>query len=174
MEDSADITRSAGSEPSGSRSGFKLSAKLGARLDTLLDWRIDASSIRFPDDPCEFHGGHANVSKAFLPDEGEDDYDGEEDGDEEDDHDHNEEEEEGNSWSESDNLDRDLQEDRRSSGSDYQIREAADRRRDDEGEDKEKDGERGHGPGPGGENLRHEKVGHGRFLRSFRTTVERL
>ncbi|KAG8963469.1 hypothetical protein FRC05_004720 [Tulasnella sp. 425] len=66
--DPADIPRSTESNPSGSRSEFKLSAKLRARMEKLKKWRISPSSIKAPKDARRFHGGHATVSKAFLLD----------------------------------------------------------------------------------------------------------
>ncbi|KAG8963119.1 hypothetical protein FRC05_004918 [Tulasnella sp. 425] len=85
--DSADIPRSVGPDPSGSRSGFKPSAKLRARMERLEKWRIHPSSIKSPEDAREFRGGHATVSKAFLlADDDDDDDDGkDEDADEEED-----------------------------------------------------------------------------------------
>ncbi|KAG8958234.1 hypothetical protein FRC05_009085, partial [Tulasnella sp. 425] len=37
-----------------------------ARMKKLKKWRIYPSSIKSPKDACQFHGGHAAVSKAFL------------------------------------------------------------------------------------------------------------
>ncbi|KAG8921849.1 hypothetical protein FRC01_014842, partial [Tulasnella sp. 417] len=54
------------SENADSSPGVKLSAKLRDKLDELADWRISPSSIKFPKDAREFHGGNATVSRALL------------------------------------------------------------------------------------------------------------
>ncbi|KIO33790.1 hypothetical protein M407DRAFT_17396 [Tulasnella calospora MUT 4182] len=44
----------------------QLSTKLRDKLNKLAKWRTDPSSIEFPEGTCEFHGGHATVSRALL------------------------------------------------------------------------------------------------------------
>lgn len=39
---------------------------LRTRINKLAKWQIDTSSIEFPQDTCEFHGGHATVSRALA------------------------------------------------------------------------------------------------------------
>ncbi|KIO32712.1 hypothetical protein M407DRAFT_101088 [Tulasnella calospora MUT 4182] len=58
--------RSSGSDQVDSDAPFQLSAKLTGKIDKLAKWRIDPSSIDFPGNTCQFHGGHAIVSRAIL------------------------------------------------------------------------------------------------------------
>ncbi|KIO23340.1 hypothetical protein M407DRAFT_27185 [Tulasnella calospora MUT 4182] len=58
--------RSSGSDQGDSDAPYQLSAKLINKMNGLEDWRIDPSSIEFPEGTCQFHGGHATVSRAML------------------------------------------------------------------------------------------------------------
>ncbi|KIO33141.1 hypothetical protein M407DRAFT_18006 [Tulasnella calospora MUT 4182] len=62
----ADSNPSPGSDQRGLPGKFQLSAKLRDKMEKLANRRIDTSSIEFPEDVSELHGGHATVSRAFL------------------------------------------------------------------------------------------------------------
>ncbi|KIO23343.1 hypothetical protein M407DRAFT_27187 [Tulasnella calospora MUT 4182] len=57
---------SSGSDQGDSDAPYQLSAKLINKMNELEDWRIDPSSIEFPENTCQFPGGHATVSRAIL------------------------------------------------------------------------------------------------------------
>ncbi|KIO23331.1 hypothetical protein M407DRAFT_27179 [Tulasnella calospora MUT 4182] len=58
--------RSSGSDKGDSDTPFQLSAKLMSKMNELEERRIDPSLIKFPENGCQFHGGHATVSRAVL------------------------------------------------------------------------------------------------------------
>ncbi|KIO32715.1 hypothetical protein M407DRAFT_18475 [Tulasnella calospora MUT 4182] len=58
--------RSSGSDHGDSGTPFRLGVKLMNKMNELKEWRIDPSSIEFPENTCQFHGGHATVSRAIL------------------------------------------------------------------------------------------------------------
>ncbi|KAG8948326.1 hypothetical protein FRC04_009821 [Tulasnella sp. 424] len=180
MEDErfpTDIPRSAGPDPGDSRHAVNLSANLRARMEKLSDWRIDPSLIRFPEEPCESHGGHATVSKAFLPDDEDDEDDDDDDEDDEDDNDDDEDDEDDNDDDDDDDDDDDGDEDdddgEEEEGSSWTSSCISEEGRKEEGElgDEQKVDEQEHESD--GNNICREKVGRGRFLCSFGTTVER-
>ncbi|KIO23332.1 hypothetical protein M407DRAFT_27180 [Tulasnella calospora MUT 4182] len=57
---------SSGSDQGDSSTPFQLSAKLIDKMNKLAEWRIAPSWIEFPENTCQFHGGHATVSRAIL------------------------------------------------------------------------------------------------------------
>ncbi|KIO16267.1 hypothetical protein M407DRAFT_247027 [Tulasnella calospora MUT 4182] len=58
--------RPSGPDQSSSGDTAQLNPKLRDKINRLARWRIDHSLVEFPAQPCQFHGGHATVSRAFL------------------------------------------------------------------------------------------------------------
>ncbi|KIO27943.1 hypothetical protein M407DRAFT_22850 [Tulasnella calospora MUT 4182] len=58
--------RSSGPDQGDLDTPFQLSAKLMNKMNELEEWRIHPSWIGFPENTCQFHGGHATVSRAVL------------------------------------------------------------------------------------------------------------
>ncbi|KIO33146.1 hypothetical protein M407DRAFT_18008 [Tulasnella calospora MUT 4182] len=61
-----DPNPSPGSDQGRLQRNSQLPAKLRDKMENLAKWRIATSSIEFPEDVLELHGGHATVSRAFL------------------------------------------------------------------------------------------------------------
>lgn len=67
LEDKGNLPESEpGSNKRSPRTIIQIRPKLMEQLKRLTRWRIDPSFIKFPNDPCESHGGHATVFRAFL------------------------------------------------------------------------------------------------------------
>ncbi|KIO23336.1 hypothetical protein M407DRAFT_27183 [Tulasnella calospora MUT 4182] len=58
--------RASGPDHGDSDAPFQPSVKLMSKMNELEERRIDPSRIEFPENTCQFHGGHATVSRAIL------------------------------------------------------------------------------------------------------------